>query len=400
MSDSNLGLTNQPDVTSSRTQEMIEALKGGASLTAGRDSIAPEVPEVNSTPEPQDSQPETDKYAFMNEDSEDESHEAAGSEGTEDETDEATEAELSASPDSDDSELTSAATEGQASADIEEITVTGPKGRRKIKVDFSDKDKIKKHVQLAYGARKWQKERDDAQAQLKELQTDYEAMKKDWDRMDELYKEGGLRALVNTIEGSDEAFEALIDAELKRKQEWEKMSPVEREMVEREKRLEAQAKQSERTREEYEKKLQEIQQRQEQAETRQLESQIHPSFDRYRFAGKLGDAVAEHEFDQLLWTRALGNLEKIPEDVEITQAVIDREFRKIANTINKHLNSQVQSKVKTAINKNKKAAASKAQAKVKQGMTGSSSVKEFRDNMKRGDIVGGLTSFFKAGGKL
>jgi len=393
MSD-NPDLANQPEVSGSRTQDFIDALKSGANLTMGpSDEPAPSITEDNLTEEV--SQQESADTLESTE------IDAEFSKEEDEETDEATEAELSTQSDSEDSELTSPASEDQlASSDIQELTVTGPNGRRKIKVDFSDKDKLKKHVQLAYGARKWQKERDDARSQLTDIQKEFKELKTDWDKVEAAFQEGGVKGLVNLLEGTDDAFDKFLEQEVARKQEWEDMSPTQRQQVERERELELQAKQNQKLQSDYESKLQEIQQKQEQAEIRELSSKFHPSFERYRFSGKLGDAVAEHEFDELLWSRALSNLEEIPENIELTQALIDKEFRKISQTIRKHLNTQVETKVKTAIDKTKKRAASQAQAKVKKGMTKSSAAKEFEQNMKSGDLVSGLTSFFKAGGKM
>lgn len=111
--------------------------------------------------------------------------------------------------------------------------------------------------------------------------------------------------------------------------------------------------------------------------------------------------MAETEFDEMLWNRALTSLEKISDsDVELTQGMVDKEFRRIASTIKKHLSSQVDKNLKKTVSRKKKDAAKKVRATVSRSMQGNQDLQEFRKNMKSGNLVDGLTSFFKAGGRL
>lgn len=371
MSDSNdLGLVNGPEVTGSQTQAFIDALKGGANLSIDRLDSEPDL----STEE------ETEVEAAEVEVAEDTESPA---ESLEPEVEE----EVLLSSDSEKEEPASPSV-----SDILEINITDDKGRRKVKVDFSDKDKLTKFVQLAYGARKWQKERDDLRGQLEEKT-------QMWDKFEEAWK-GGYRGLINTLEGAEDAFDKVVEAEIARRQELEDMSPAQRQSMEVEDRIRKQQMESDKLKSQYEKKLQEIQAKEEAASQKELESRIHPAFDRYRFAGKLNDEVAEHEFDTMLWQRTLAKLESLPDTQDITQAVIDREFRNTAQMMRKHLAAQAEKTVKSVIEQKKQVAANKVQAAAKRNVVKSQTKDEIHESLRSGNIVDGLSKFFKSGGKL
>lgn len=316
-----------------------------------------------------------------------------------DSEEEESETEESAEPESKDSE-SEQAKKAKASKDIEEVTVTDTKGRRKVKVDFSDREKLKKYVALAHGGRKWQQERDTVKSELGKVQTEYKTLKSDFDKLEEAYQSGGVAGLVNLLEGRKDAFDNWYQQEASRRESFASMSDSERRSYELEQEQLRRDSENQKLREEYESKLSKIQEEKEITETRALESRLHPAFDRYRFSGKLGDEVAEHHYDQAIWNQALSNLEQLPEEIEITQAMIDKEFRTVSAAFRKVINKQVQSGTKKAVEQQKKTATTKAQAKVSRGIKQNSDLDNLKSNLKSGNIVESLSSFFAAGGKF
>jgi hypothetical protein len=292
------------------------------------------------------------------------------------------------------------AKQAKQSKDIEEVTVTDTKGRRKVKVDFSDREKLKKYVALAHGGRKWQKERDTATAELGKVQSEYKTIKSDFDKLEEAYQSGGVAGLVNLLEGRKDAFDNWYQQEAKRREAFDSMTDSERRSYQLEQEQLRRDSENQKLREEYESKLSKIQEEKEITETRALESRLHPAFDRYRFSGKLGDEVAEHHYDQAIWNQALSNLEQLPNEIEITQAMIDKEFRTVSSAFRKVINKQVQSGTKKAVEQQKKSATTKAQAKVSRGIKQNSDLDNLKSNLKSGNIVESLSSFFAAGGKF
>lgn len=377
----NLGTVNsEPEVAGSRTQQMLDALKGGATLSAGPDS-----PSVGL-----DSEPEQDVQEEMsletNVETEDSEVESEVSLKTEKDDDEESESEVSLKDPKEESPAR------ETKLDISEINITDDKGKRKVKVDFSDKEKLTKFVQLAYGARKWQKERDDLQKQLDEkVQL--------WDKFEGAWKQG-YRGLINTLEGSNDAFDKFVEAEITRRQELEDMSPIERKALEVEERFKKQQFEADKLKSDYENKLKEITQKEQAAAQKELESRIHPAFERYRFSGKLGDSVAEHEFDTMLWERTLARLEGLPDDSKITQAIVDREFRSVSQMMSKHINAQAEKEVKKAMDKKKIVATQQVQAAAKRGVVKKQDKESVTASLRSGNIVDGLAEFFKSGGKF
>lgn len=378
MEGKDLGALNAPEAAGSRTQSMIDALKSGASLSIGTEapSVGLDSPIEESLVEAEETSSEELELNSDTETVEEEVNEDLSNSAEED------------SLEADSTELGSVIVE----EDIREVNVTDAKGKRKVKVDFSDKDKLTKYVQLAYGARKWQKERDDFKTQLAE-KTEL------WNQFEEAWK-GGYRSLVNQLEGSEDAFDKIIEEEIQRRQELEDMSPAERRAREVEERIRKQEFEAERLKSDYQKKLETIEAKEREAEQRELQNRFNPSFERYRFAGKLGDAVAEHRFDKALWTEVIDTLSEIPDNVEITQAMVDREFRKAAQEMKKFISVQAEKQVKKVIETKKKVAANKVQAAVKRNMVKKDSADDIRGSLKGGNFVEGLTNFFKAGGKM
>jgi hypothetical protein len=304
--------------------------------------------------------------------------------------------ESSQSPsESQDSEVEKVSAESKS--DIEEITITDSKGKRTLKVDFSDRDKLKKMVQLAAGARKWQQERDLERAERAKEREEAKKLTEDMGKFEKAYGQGGyegVKNLVELLEGSG-SFDKFLEQATAERDRWDSMTESERREVEFERKQQSEQSRLKELESKYESKLAELTSRQEQAEVKSLESKLHPAFDRYRFAGKLNDPVAEQRLDRALWSQAMESLEAIPENVEITQAMIEKEFRKAAADFSSAVNKQVNQKVQKVIRTTKEDATRKAQATVNKSMKSSGAADQFRKDISQSGS-GGLASALRA----
>lgn len=283
-------------------------------------------------------------------------------------------------------------------ADIEEITFTDTKGRRTVKVDFSDRDKLKKIASLAYGSRKFQAERDQFKQDLAKEREDAVKLKSDMSKFESIYEKEGLKGLALLLEGP-EGFNKFLKSSLQEQERWDEMPVSERNALIRERELEARVASEKTSKEEYERRLGELDKRQRDADEKVFESKLHPAFDRYRFAGKLGDPVAEHKLDKAVWADVMDALQPYEDKgVEITQAMIDKEFRKASQELSKVVNTQVQKNTKVALQKVKNTAQTKAQAKVTQGMQTSTDSEQFKKDISSGNTRDALRAFL--GGKV
>lgn len=276
--------------------------------------------------------------------------------------------------------------------DIEEIMVKGENGRKqKLKVDYSDRKAIKQAFLKASGMRKYQKERDNAIKSARDLTEKYESISKDFNKLEKIFESGGIKGLVEQL-GGEGAWSKAVDAELEHRNYVDNLTPAEKyqlDLQERETKYQKMLEAEKQKREEFEKQ---IQQREEESAIRKMEAQLHPSFDRYRFAGKLGDEVTEHQFDTAIWNSVTRRLQEYPDDFELTQSVIDKEFRTVANNFRKYINNQAEKKVKSTIERKKADAGKRAQIAVKKGMTNNEKNRKFLDDMKRGNMTDALKS--------
>jgi hypothetical protein len=280
----------------------------------------------------------------------------------------------------------------------EVITITDDKGRRKVEVDWSDRDQLKKMVQMAYGARKWQAERDAAISRHKEVESKLSEQQSNWDVMNKVYGERGVEGLVDLLEGRQGAYKESVKRELERAKFLEKASPEEIEALEAREEAQKNAKEIARIRKENEDFKKQMTEKEERAELASLESKVHPVFDKYRFADKLGDADDEHMFDEMLWSSALKRLEPYEDKgLEITPELVDREFRSVASSIRKRIGLQAEKKASKVIQQKKKEATENVQATVRNGYKQGGASKEARDLINSGNLTGLLKGWGKYG---
>lgn len=283
-----------------------------------------------------------------------------------------------------------------ASSGKESIVVTDDKGKRRIEVDFNNKDQLKKYVQMAHGARKWQAERDQALNRAKDLEADFTKLKSTWDTLESTYQQSGVAGLIDLLEGRQGAFTEWEQSRIERYEMLKKASPAERELLETKEREVLRQREIERMRKENEDFRKGVESQREAAELKSLESTIHPTFDRYRFADKLGDSDTEQMFDEMLWQSALKRLEPYEEKgIPITADLVEREFKSVSTALRKRINVQAEKKAARVVEQKKREATENVQAAVSNGYRSTPAAKEAEDLIKSGNIAG----LFKGWGK-
>lgn len=279
----------------------------------------------------------------------------------------------------------------------EVITITDDKGKRKVEVDFADKDKLTKYVQMAHGARKWQAERDQARAQVEEVRGKLTELESNWKVMNEVFQNKGVEGLIDLLEGKEGAYKERLQREIQKAQFLENASPEELEAYKQREAYTQTQKELERIRRENEEFKTKMQQEKEQAELAAIESRVHPVFDRYRFADKLDSADDEQMFDEMLWTSAIKRLEPYEEQGALTPEIIEREFRAVASSIRNRIGLQAEKKASKVIEQKKKEATENVQAKVMSGYKKGGAAEEARNLINDGNITGLLKNWGKYG---
>lgn len=256
----------------------------------------------------------------------------------------------------------------ETSSGTESIIVTDETGKKKIKVDWNDKEKLKKYVQMAHGARKWQSERDQALSAKSEIEGKLKELSSNWETLENAYQSGGVSALVDLLEGRQGAFTEWEQARIDRYNFLQKATPAQRELFEAKERESQRETELARIRKENEDFRSSVLAEKEAASLKSLEGTVHPVFDRYRFADKLGDADTETMFDELLWNNALKRLEPYEEKgVPLTADLVEKEFKAVSTALRKRINVQAEKKAAKAVEQKKREATENAQAAVSAG---------------------------------
>lgn len=277
----------------------------------------------------------------------------------------------------------------------EELLVTGPDGRKvKVTVDYSDRNAIKKAYEQAAGMRKFQAERDAEKAAYAKLdakvKSEYEPLKETWSKFEQAWQLGGIEGVVDLIAGQQGAYRQSLE-------KYANATPDERIQMERQlaeekiKRAEAQ-RQSE-----IDRKLQEVNERLEKADEKETMALVSPVFQKYRFAGQLGDEVAEHHLDKAIWGQALERLESY--DGEVTQDVVDSVFKEVSSALRRATSKQAERTIKTAVAKKKDEATSQAAAAAMKGMQSPNKSQSLESRLWAGDTVGVLAELFRGARK-
>lgn len=274
-----------------------------------------------------------------------------------------------------------------ASTGKESITITDDKGKRKVEIDWNNKEQLKKYVQMAHGARKWQAERDQALSAKKDLESKVASLSGNWETLESAYQAKGVAGLVDLLEGRQGAFDEWEKSRIDRYNFLQKASPEQRELLAAKEAEAVRQSELERIRRENEEFKRSISQEREAAEVKALEGTVHPVFDRYRFADKLGDRDTEAMFDELLWNNALKRLEPYEEKgIPLSADLVEKEFKAIAVALRKRINVQAEKKAAKAVEQKKQEATENVQAAVSNGYRASNVNKEAMDLAKAGNL--------------
>jgi hypothetical protein len=305
-------------------------------------------------------------------------------------------ASLEASPDGDDpleGEQAKPQEEAKpAEGEVEYLEVTGENGKTKVKVDWSDRDSIKRAISLSVGARKWQAERDQLKSKYDSVAKEAGEYKESWAQVEQAFKKEGVAGLVDLFEGRQGAYDEWkqreVDKELMRRD----ASPAELERLEMMERIEKLQRESSRTKQEAEAREASAKAAQEVAVRERLEASINPAFDKVRFSGTLGDAALETRLDKGIWSDAMDQLAEVEEQYgpqAVTPALAARIFKESAESVRKAISMQSKKEAAKATEQRRTEAQTKVQtattsaARTSQGRQ--ADMAEFKQNLDSGN---------------
>jgi hypothetical protein len=272
------------------------------------------------------------------------------------------------------------------SGEKEVITVTDETGRkRKVEIDYSNREQIKKMAAAAAGMRKFQAERDREIQSRKELETKLKERESDWSKLEEAFSKGH-EHLIDTLSGRQGAWQELVNKEIERREFLKHATPEELQAIKAQEQADLTRKELEKIRKENEEFKAKVQQEREEAELRSMESRVHPVFEKYRFADRLGNAQDEHLFDEMLWNSSLKRLEQYEEKgLDISPELVEREFKSVATALRNRIGAQAQKKAGQVVAQKKQEAIENVQSKVKSSSASSSDAEKLKQAIQSGD---------------
>lgn len=292
-----------------------------------------------------------------------------------------------------------ASSKPKGTEDIEEIIFSDNEGRKKVKVDFSNREQVKKYVEMGLGMRKFQAERDKLKGQVEPLTKELADLKSTWSALEDAYSKGGVEGLVNLLQGSPDAYKKHAESEYQRRRAKEDASPAELERMEREEELQRERADKQRLQAEYKQHLDKLKEKEERVEEESTKAVVYPAFNKYRFAGKLNDEALEARLDKAIWTQALSQLSEYSES-EITPSLIDKEFRETSAAFRKAVQKQTDTAVKKVMENKKAAAAENAANRASSGMRSNNENDSFKSEIKGGNFTSALQRLMSGKVKL
>lgn len=274
--------------------------------------------------------------------------------------------------------------------DVEYVYATGPKGRKKIKVDYSNRDLVKRAFQKAVAADLYRHERD----ATKKTQDEWKEKVETFERLNEAFSSKGAEGVLELLAGP-EGVQTWLQQKIDERERLANMTPEEKRQLEVQQTIQEKETRAERL----ERELQEIRQRMEkQAEesrTKELESIVYPAYERYNFDGKLGNEQHEYRLNRLMWQQAEEAIEALPEDTPLTKALADRIYRDAARDVQSLIGERAKVITKKAAVKRKVAATEAAQTAATKGMSPQSKQSKLQKAMDTGDISSAMSLFFR-----
>lgn len=272
--------------------------------------------------------------------------------------------------------------EAPAEGDEVEYSFTDHLGvKQTSKFNLKDREALKKELSLARGARKWQAERDQAAKKIKEIEPQLKDFKESWDAVQRAWDTDGVKGIVNLLSGTEEGFSKFEKELIDKANIRANASPSDLEKLDLIERLEKGEKEKERTAKMLKAKEESIAKQKADAEAAELTSMVNPAFEKIRFAGKLGDQALEDQLDEAIWTQAIRKLEKLPQDVALSPALVSSTFEEVAGNFKKAIGKQTEAKVTETIQNKKADAQTKVAAAASRGVTKGNKEEDLRAAM-------------------
>jgi hypothetical protein len=277
---------------------------------------------------------------------------------------------------------------GDPSSLVDTVRVELGDGRfAKIKVDFSDKEAVKGFIAEQYAAARR------AESLAKEVETirpDYTDLKSSFEKIEEAAEEGP-EALVDLLYGKQGSFQALIDAEIQRRETRQYASPEELALMEREDQARKSQRLTQKEKSKLEAEKQAIEAQKTQAAEDALYSRLERQFNQVRVDGMFGDDELETFVNKAIWRETIDQLAEVEaKNPNIPDVAIKQIMNDVANKVRNKFAKTQKEAVSKAVESSKTTAQQKVAAKATSAATPSRQAAQDAVNSRidAGDIRG------------
>jgi hypothetical protein len=283
--------------------------------------------------------------------------------------------------------------------DFEYVFVTDDTGRKKLKVDYKDREGIKKAHQLAAGFQKIKTEREKLLLQSRETAKEVEDLKNLRDTLNSTWAEEGIAGIYNKMRAANPelpSWEDTILQEALQVQRYRNASPEERKSLEDSKELVKLKRAQEEWVRQQESMKKESEQAKEAAEVERFMATITPHFEKHRFT-EIADSAKAERMDARLWREAKEEFKRLEDAGKpVTPAVAAKIFKDIADDIRSLISSSVADKTAQEMERKKKVAQTKVAGATEKGAASASKEDEFSADVAK---IGGVAAFLKMIGR-
>lgn len=270
-----------------------------------------------------------------------------------------------------------------------EFSVTDDQGRRKMKVDLNNKEQMARLLPQAAGFRKMQADRDRVTAELTPLKARAAELEGNWATLEAAYSDGGIEGLVDLLGGKKGHFAEWKRGEFEKDTRFAAASDTEKRAMKAEQELEARDRREAARDKESQRVATQAAADKEAAQYASVEAQLTPVFNKYRFAGTLGNEATEAFFDKAIWDQTLAVLEELPETTPLTNAMVEKEFKSRYLIAKATIGKMGAAKAKTIIDSKKATAGANAAAAATRGMGGAAAApNDMAAHIRRGGVAG------------
>ena len=252
---------------------------------------------------------------------------------------------------------------------------------KKVKIDYNDRDRVKRAHLLARQGRVWQSERDKLQKQVDEIKPAYEELQSVMNALEEAKDD--IPKLYELLTGG-ESWEDAIEKEIQQREEIASLTPEQLEVYNKHRIAEKREAELAKREAQWQRKLEEAEETKKRAEQDTQRSMITSAFNEYRFAGTLGDPAREHRLDKMVFNTIKSELNGMDASEAEVREIIKREFDALRSSV------ATNTKVNQMKSKNKKTA--QATKKAAKGVNKSSNESsDIASKLAKGDIDGILS---------